>query len=98
MNMSKRKYTNEIDVLESWFSHETTVTAKELVTVHGISDRQVREIVNYLRCNGVCVCSSNKGYWLARNEIEIITTINSLKSRVNHIQMAIAGLESVMGE
>lgn len=97
MNMSKNKYTNGIEVLTSWFSH-LPMTGKELATAHGISEIQVREIVNYLRCNGVCVCSSSKGYWLARNEIEIITTINSLKSRVNHIQMAIKGLESAIGE
>ena len=98
MNMLKNKYTKALDVLENWFSHDTKVTAKELAHAHGITEIQVREVVNYLRCNGVCVCANRKGYWLANNEFEVIATINTLKSRVSHIQMAIAGLEKGLGE
>lgn len=91
--MSRVNYINNIEELTGWFSTDVKRKAKELANTHGIKDSEVRFIVNYLRKNGVCVCSSQKGYWLANNNDEVVATIDSLKSRVFEIQKAINGLE-----
>ena len=96
--MSINKYTNDIDVLKCWFSHTSKITARELATAHRISEARVRGIINYLRSNGVCICSDRNGYWLANHEWEVDATIKSLKSRINHIQSAIDGLENRLGD
>ena len=91
-------YIVDIETLKGWFSHEEKVTAKELARKHDIAEPKVRKIINYLRINGVCICSDHFGYWLANNEWEVDATIKSLKRRVNSIQMAIDGLENRLGD
>ena len=54
----------------------------------------IRSYVNDLRRKSLLpICSNNRGYWVARNEKEIQTCIDTLTHRVMGIQAALHGLE-----
>ena len=56
----------------------------------------IRSYVNDLRRKCILpICSSPKGYWVAKRKIEIEGCIDTLNHRVFGIQAAIAGLEEL---
>jgi hypothetical protein len=58
----------------------------------GVSGREIRDIVNELRCGGHPICSDDSGYWYAANESELTATIRQLNSRIGKIAQARNGL------
>lgn len=73
------------------------ITKKELHSMTGYSDREIRAAVQTLRNNGYPVMSSSKtnGYWIARNEDEIYMLIAELKSRASEMMNTARSLENV---
>lgn len=60
-----------------------------------VSDSRIRKIFNYLRRSGnlPLLCSSSKGYYLARNLEELAETIESLENRINAMKATKEELE-----
>lgn len=73
------------------------ITKKQLYSMTGYSDREIRAAVQTLRNKGYPVMSSSKtnGYWIARNEDEIYMLIAELKSRASEIMNTARSLENV---
>lgn len=71
---------------------EVTSTAKELGILFGVSDANIRKIINEYRQDGIPICANHNGYYYSENPEDIVKTIASLKRRVASIQKAIDGL------
>ena len=56
------------------------------------SSREARILVSGLREKGYPICSGATGYWIAKNQAELDSTVIQLKSRVAGIDKAIEGL------
>ena len=75
----------------------TPISSNTLGKVFGISDAEIRRIVNLARCDGYPICSCRKGYYYSENTKDIAFTVKSLQSRINGIQRAITGLSVHLG-
>lgn len=103
-NTSKGANQNQDDYImttiesQVWnrLSHKP-ITKKQLYSMTGYSDREIRAAIQTLRNNGYPVMSSSRtnGYWIARNEDEIYMLVNELKSRANEIMNTARSLENV---
>lgn len=97
-NQNQDKYIMTTVESQVWnrLSHKPT-TKKQLYSMTGYSDREIRAAVQTLRNNGYPVMSSSKtnGYWIARNEDEIYMLIAELKSRANEMMNTARSLENV---
>lgn len=53
-------------------SRQNPVTRSFLINVLGLNDREVRRLINKLRCDGYRICSSSgkAGYWLAKDQAD----------------------------
>lgn len=81
-------YDEELFLSQLGVGIERAKTVKEL----SYSSREVRLIVSGLREKGYPICSGTTGYWIAKNKIELDSTIVQLRSRVAGIDKAIEGL------
>ena len=70
---------------------ENAVTSKELEHTFCVSGKELRDIVNSLRREGIPIASDQSGYFYARTEAEVRLTIRHMRSRVSD-QTAIGGL------
>ena len=70
------------------------ITASRLVRLNPElkNDANVREIVNLLRCEGVPVISSGRGYKLTQDKQEVLVYSLSLKGRIQEMIKAYKGL------
>lgn len=57
-----------------------------------VSNRNIRNIVNTLRCNGIPICSDENGYYYAADQNEVMRSIRQLNSRIGKIAEAKRGL------
>jgi len=71
---------------------ENAVTSKELEHTFCVSGKELRDIVNSLRREGIPIASDQSGYFYARTEAEVRLTIRHMRSRVSGIRAAIGGL------
>lgn len=73
------------------------ISKKELHSMTGYNDREIRGAVQTLRDNGYPVMSSSKksGYWIARTESEKQQLIKEFKSRINKMEQTVRSLENV---
>lgn len=76
---------------------EHAVTSRVLETLFDLKGKQLRDIVNALRREGVPIASDGSGYFYAKTEQEIRTTILHMKRRISGISAAIAGLNRSLG-
>ena len=67
-------------------------TSRELETAFGIRGKELRDLVNTLRRNGVPIASSGAGYFYAATEQEVRATIAHMTHRISGIAAAIRGL------
>lgn len=67
--------------------------SSQLQEKFGYKGRELREIINSLRCKGVPICSGGQGYWFAGNSYEIKNTVNQMVSRIMAMREAVEGLE-----
>ena len=86
LNYLKRRHRGQSNAIKS----------PALEARFGISGRELREVVNELRCRGYPVCSDDSGYYYASNEAELTATIRQLNSRISKIAMARNGLVRAM--
>lgn len=97
-NQNQNDYIMTTAESQVWnrLSHKP-ITKKQLYSMTGYSDREIRAAIQTLRNNGYPVMSSSRtnGYWIARNEDEIYMLVNELKSRANEIMNTARSLENV---
>ncbi len=97
-NQNQENYIMTTVESQVWnrLSHKP-ITKKQLYSMTGYSDREIRAAIQTLRNNGYPVMSSSRtnGYWIARNEDEIYMLVNELKSRANEIMNTARSLENV---
>jgi hypothetical protein len=75
--------------LQTKVGKENAITNKrmrERLEAHGISvpDSRVRKIINHIRINGLvkCLCSTSKGYFVAKDEQEVKDYLEGLGQRI----------------
>lgn len=97
-NQNQENYIMTTVEAQVWnrLSHKP-ISKKELHSMTGYNDREIRAAVQTLRNNGYPVMSSSKksGYWIARNEDEIYMLIAELKSRASEMMNTVRSLENV---
>ncbi|KGF09682.1 hypothetical protein HMPREF1635_02005 [Clostridiales bacterium S5-A14a] len=97
-NQNQNDYIMTTAEAQVWnrLSHKPT-TKKQLYSMTGYSDREIRAAVKILRDNGYPVISSSKrsGYWIARTEEEKQQLIKEYKSRISKMERTIRSLENV---
>jgi len=72
---------------------ENAAKSKVLESELNISSRELRDLVNALRCDGVPIASDQSGYYYAKTEKEVRMTIRHMKNRIVGINTAISGLK-----
>lgn len=79
---------------------ENAIVAKELTKLLGVySIREVTELIHQARIQGEVICSAiggHKGYFLQRNELDIKSFCNQMKSRIKKIEHATASAEQYL--
>lgn len=86
-----------MDSVLAWLSKTKAYTKRELATLTGYSERDIKWIVRALRVERkIPVCSGNKGYWLpdGNNDAAIRRTVARLKSQRNEMSILISILEN----
>ncbi|NNJ28572.1 hypothetical protein [Lacrimispora defluvii] len=71
---------------------ENAVTSRTLEQVLCVSGKELRDLVNALRREGIPIASDQSGYFYAKTEAEVRLTIRHMKNRISGISAAIAGL------
>lgn len=72
------------------------ISSRELEYAFRIRGPDLRRIVNRLRGDGVPICSTDKGYFYANTEQELLHTIRQLRSRIRKIAYAERGLTKAL--
>lgn len=83
---------NVCEMLKLHKGAENAIKSYELEKYFHVSGSEIREIINSLRVKGFPVCSSGKGYYFAKNKMELRKTIAHLNGRKNSIESAMLGL------
>lgn len=71
---------------------ENAVKSPVLEKCYHCSGAEIRKQINELRCNGIPICSTSKGYFYASSVSEAESTIAQLDSRVRRISAARNGI------
>lgn len=71
---------------------ENAVTSRELEYALRISGKELRDLVNALRRDGIPIASDQSGYFYAKTETEVRLTIRHMRNRISGISAAITGL------
>ena len=71
---------------------ENAIKSKVLESIFRCKGKEIRRMVNELRCLGVPICSCNQGYFYSNNASDIRDTINHLAGRANKIIAAHEGM------
>ncbi len=80
-----------IDVL-MWYTGDKRVLMHEFARLVGVSDRQLRIMVNFLRQQGVPVASDSRGYFWARTPDEMTETLEHIGGRMRSLRRVYDGL------
>ncbi|WRS28394.1 hypothetical protein U6B65_04475 [Oscillospiraceae bacterium MB08-C2-2] len=72
---------------------ENAVTSKMMEYTFHVSGKELRDLVNALRREGIPIASDQSGYFYAKTEAEVRLTIRHMKSRISGISAAITGLK-----
>ena len=71
---------------------ENAVNSKNLELAFSVTGKELRDMVNVLRREGVPIGSDQSGYFYAKTEAEIRATIRHMRNRIAGISAAITGL------
>ncbi len=71
---------------------ENAASSRELEAAFHIKGRDLRRIVNRLRCGGCPICSDETGYFYAARQTEIRAPVAQLTGRISKIAAARKGL------
>lgn len=90
--MAQVKLGDFVGYFKTHKGKENAVYSREIENHFGMHGTEVREMVNYLRMQGIPICSGNQGYWIAENESEVMKTLLNLTRRKQGLDNAIRGL------
>ena len=91
------KSCREIPIVLESYSKTFPIRGSDFAEKIGLtSSYEVRRVVNLSRKKGIPICSSDNGYWLSNNPVEIQETVQQLNNRIKGIQGAITGLETCL--
>jgi biotin operon repressor len=71
---------------------ENAVISRTLEHALRISGKELRDLVNALRREGIPIASDQSGYFYAKTEAEVRLTIRHMRNRISGISAAITGL------
>ena len=71
---------------------ENAVISRTLEHTFRISGKELRDLVNALRREGIPIASDQNGYFYAKTEAEVRLTIRHMRNRISGISAAITGL------
>ena len=77
-------------------SIDNPVTNREISTSLKLTEACIRNKINKARCNGIPICSCDKGYYYSEDKSEILQTIQSLMHRTIAVENAVNGLLTVV--
>lgn len=72
---------------------ENAIKSKTLESLFRCKGKEIRHMVNELRCLGVPICSCSQGYFYSTNASDIRDTISHLAGRASKIIAAHDGME-----
>ena len=75
---------------------DNPVTNREISASLKLSEVSVRNKINKARCNGIPICSCDRGYYYSEDKSEILQTIQSLMHRTIAVEKAVNGLLTVV--
>ena len=75
---------------------ENAIKSKALESIFGCKGKDIRQMVNELRCLGVPICSCSHGYYYSTNEMEIQETLDHLAGRADRIKAAHDGMRKLL--
>lgn len=81
-----------VSYIKNHGSAEGPVTNGEISSKLGITEVNVRKLINQARREGIPICSCPKGYYYSEDKTDILETIDSLMSRTISVEKAISGL------
>ena len=73
-------------------SKESPVSNREMSAHLNLSEVIIRKKINQARCEGIPICSCDKGYYHSEDKGEILATIQSLMHRTIAVEKAVNGL------
>lgn len=91
-DMAKIVTTDFIRYFQGHKGKENAVYSREIERHFGMDGTEVRELVNYLRTQGIPICSGVQGYWIAKNDEEVMATLLNLMRRKKGLENAIEGM------
>lgn len=75
------------------------LSSRDLYEVLGLSSsREIRTLVNALRREQVPICSDEHGYFYSDEARHLFSTLTHLRSRVEGMNQAIAGLQTLLNQ
>lgn len=77
---------------------ENAVTSKLLEALYRVSGKQLRDMVNALRREGIPIASDQNGYYYAKTKTELGATIKHMQCRIRGICAAISGLRHALAD
>ena len=86
-----------VEYLKEYHTDESkAIKGRDLRCLFNLTDRELRLVVSSLRQGGVAICSSTSGYWYSENPTDIQITLSRLEGQVNHMNLTIKGLKSIL--
>lgn len=81
-----------INYISAHGTKENPITNKEIGKALNLKDSCIRKHINQARCEGIPICSCDKGYYYSDDKADILMTIQSLMHRTISVEKAINGL------
>ena len=86
-----------LDYLKDYHITESgAVKSRDLRLLFNLTDRQVREVVSFLRQEGEPICSSSCGYWYSVDPDDIEKTIRRLEAQAENMRISTTGLRKAL--
>ena len=90
--------TNEIVnyLKKNCLSRAKAISGGDLSRMFGCNKRELRNKINFLRCQGNPICSGNEGYWYAGSKEDIADTIEYLTAWMKGMNKAVISLRRLL--
>ena len=93
-----RNYIQVIDyIVRNAKERQNAIIGGDIGNRFGISSVKVRAYVNEARQDGYPICSCINGYYYSTRQQDIDDTIRHLKGRIAKVELAIDGLNGIVG-
>ena len=83
---------------EKYMKNEHTGKDNAIKGIFHCKGKEIRHMVNELRCLGVPICSCSQGYFYSTSAVDVRETIKHLEGRANKIRAAHDGMKQYLAE